>query len=93
MEHCGSGPGANSFGQLGHTTAKGPAYGVFDSLEKWVEEGNSPGDIIATKYVDDRKSKGVKMTRPLCPYPEIAKYKGDGDTNDAANFVCTSGPQ
>ena len=28
------------------------------------------------------------MTRPLCPYPQVAKYKGSGDTNDAANFVC-----
>jgi hypothetical protein len=29
------------------------------------------------------------MTRPLCPYPQIAKYKGSGNTSDAANFVCT----
>src|SRR5256885_8768607 len=36
-------------------------------------------------------SKGAKMTRPLCPYPQIAKYKGDGDTNDAGNFVCVTG--
>jgi feruloyl esterase len=28
------------------------------------------------------------MTRPLCAYPQAAKYKGSGDTNDAANFVC-----
>jgi feruloyl esterase len=28
------------------------------------------------------------MTRPLCAYPQAAKYKGKGDTNDAANFVC-----
>jgi len=28
------------------------------------------------------------MTRPLCPYPQVAKYKGSGDTNDAGNFVC-----
>ncbi len=31
------------------------------------------------------------MTRPLCPYPQIAKYKGKGDTNDAGNFVCAAG--
>ena len=88
MEHCLGGPGANSFGQLGRTTAKGPEYGVFTALEQWVERGQGPAEVMATKYVDDRKSKGVKMTRPLCPYPEIAKYKGSGDTNDAANFVC-----
>jgi feruloyl esterase len=30
------------------------------------------------------------MTRPLCVYPRIAKYKGAGDANDAANFVCSA---
>jgi len=30
------------------------------------------------------------MTMPLCPYPQIARYKGTGDTNDADNFVCTA---
>ncbi len=31
----------------------------------------------------------VEMTRPLCPYPELAVYKGSGSTNDAGNFVCS----
>ena len=30
------------------------------------------------------------MTRPLCPYPQSAKYKGSGDPNSAENFVCSS---
>jgi hypothetical protein len=88
MQHCFPGPGPNWFGQIGHPTAKGKPYGVYDALEEWVEKGAAPGDIIATKYVDDDPSKGVQITRPLCPYPQIAKYKGTGDTNDAANFVC-----
>jgi feruloyl esterase len=88
MQHCFPGPGPNSFGQFGRTTAKGKPYGVYDALEEWVEKGVTPGDIFATKYVDDDPSKGVQMTRPLCPYPELAKYKGAGDTNDAANFTC-----
>jgi len=53
-----------------------------------VEKGVAPSTIIATKYIDDDPSKGVKMTRPLCSYPLAAKYKGTGDTNDAANFIC-----
>lgn len=89
MEHCSGGPGANSFGQLGHTTAKGPEYGIFTALENWVEQSQVPAEIVATKYVDDRKSKGVQMTRPLCPYPQVPTYKGNGDTNDAANFSCS----
>jgi Tannase and feruloyl esterase len=88
MQHCFPGPGPNSFGQFGRTTAKGKAYGVYDALEEWVEKGAAPGDIIATKYIDDDPSKGVQMTRPLCPYPQLAKYKGAGDTNDAGDFTC-----
>jgi Tannase and feruloyl esterase len=90
MQHCIPGPGPNWFGQTGHPTAKGKPYGVFDALEEWVDKGIVPRDIIATKYVDDDPTKGVQMTRPLCPYPQIAKYKGTGDTNDAANFTCES---
>ena len=88
MQHCLFCPGPNWFGQTGHPTAKGKPYGVFDALEEWVDKGIAPGDIIATKYIDDDPTKGVQMTRPLCPYPQISAYKGAGDPNDAANFKC-----
>ena len=42
--------------------------------------------MIATKYDPDKKAT---MTRPLCPYPAVAKYKGTGDTNHAGNFTCS----
>lgn len=90
MEHCLHGPGPNSFGQLGTTTAKGPEHGIYDALEHWVEDGTTPGPIVATKYVDDDRAKGVRMTRPLCPYPQIAKYSGSGDVNDASEWTCAS---
>jgi Tannase and feruloyl esterase len=90
MLHCSGGPGANSFGQTGNTTTKGPEYGIYDALEQWVEKDIAPGDITATKYIDNAVGKGVQMTRPLCPYPQIAKYKGTGDANDSANFVCAA---
>jgi len=61
---------------------------VFGALDQWVEQGIAPAQIIATKYNNDRVAQGVKMTRPLCAFPNLAKYKGSGDTNDAANFVC-----
>ncbi len=92
MQHCVSGPGPNWFGQLGTTTAKGPEHGVYDALEQWVESGTAPEAIVATKYVGDNSSKGVQMTRPLCPYPQVDKYKGSGDTNDSANFACAAQP-
>ena len=86
MEHCVGGPGPSAFGQLGIATTDGPKYGVFDALVDWVEKDAPAETVIATKYGPDNK---VTMTRPLCPYPAVAKYKGTGDTNDAANFVCS----
>jgi hypothetical protein len=85
MEHCAGGPGPAAFGQLGIPTSGASKYGVFDALVDWVEKGTPADTVIATKYSPDHK---VLMTRPLCPYPEVAKYKGSGDTNDAASFAC-----
>jgi feruloyl esterase len=65
----------------------GAGPSTFDALtavEKWREDGVAPMKIIASKNV---KGKVVE-TRPLCPYPTVAIYKGSGDTNDAANFAC-----
>lgn len=60
------------------------------SLQRYrcVEKGNAPDRIVATKFVGNDPVKGVVMTRPLCPYPQVGKYKGKGDANHAANFVC-----
>jgi hypothetical protein len=78
MQHCGNGPGPNTFG--GPMTA---------ALERWVENGVVPAAIIATKYkTDGDLASGVVRTRPLCPYPQVARYKGTGSTDEAANFTC-----
>ena len=89
MEHCVRGPGPAAFGQLGIPTSSGPKYGVFDQLVDWVEKDVPAGNVIATKYAagEDGKPK-VEMTRPLCPYPAVAHYKGSGDTNNASSFSC-----
>ena len=89
LQHCGGGPGANSFGQAG-AGAPDSQHNMELALEQWVEKGAAPSAIVATKFVDDDPAEGVKFTRPLCPYPQAAKYKGTGDTNDAANFVCAA---
>jgi feruloyl esterase len=54
------------------------------AIIRWVEEGKAPDKLIARK--GDGKSK-VLRTRPLFPYPQIAKYKGSGDTDEEKNFV------
>lgn len=89
MQHCGGGPGANSFGQLGQG-APDPQHNMELALVEWVEKGTAPSSIAATKYVDDDPAKGVKFTRPLCPYPKVAKFNATGDLNGAANFVCAA---
>ena len=87
MQHCGDGPGPDSFGQVGKLIFDDPTRSVDAALEQWVEKGAAPGTIIASKYAGEDKAH-PKMTRPLCAYPLAAKYKGSGDTNDAGNFVC-----
>ncbi len=87
MQHCGGGPGPDSFGAVGNLKFDDPQQSLDASLEQWVEKGTAPLRIIASKYASDDNVQ-PKMTRPLCTYPQAAKYKGSGDSNDAANFVC-----
>jgi Tannase and feruloyl esterase len=73
---------------MGHCGG-GPGPTEFDKigvLEQWVEHGKAPDEIIASH--GPQGSAG--MTRPLCPYPEVARWKGSGSTMDAANFACVS---
>jgi feruloyl esterase len=74
MHHCSGGPGPNTFDAL-------------TPLVNWVEQGVAPETIVATKFVNDTPP-AVQMTRPLCVFPKVAKYKGNGSTNVAANFAC-----
>jgi feruloyl esterase len=67
-----------------------PRYNARTALELWVEKGTAPGAIIATKAAVGAASAGSTMTRPLCPFPQVAQYKGSGDTNAAENFVCAT---
>jgi feruloyl esterase len=65
----------------------GEGPNVFDkvgTLDRWVEEGKAPDSIIASHSTDGK----VDRTRPLCPYPRVARYKGTGSIDDAASFVC-----
>jgi Tannase and feruloyl esterase len=64
----------------------GPGPDHFDTLGavvKWVEQGAAPDQIIATK-------PATNLQRPLCPYPEAARYKGTGNPNEAASFTCVT---
>jgi hypothetical protein len=65
----------------------GAGTSTFDALTplvEWVERGTAPAAIAASRVADGK----VVRTRPLCPYPQTAIYKGSGSTDDAANFTC-----
>ena len=87
FQHCFGGPGPDSFGAFYDLNFDDPQHSVGASLEQWVEKGAAPSTIIASKF-EGQDQTHAKMTRPLCPYPQAAKYKGSGDPNDAANFEC-----
>jgi feruloyl esterase len=80
MQHCSNGNGAYSFGQFG--AGAGDASKDIDAaLVRWVENGQAPTEIIASK-------PGTTMTHPLCAYPASATYKGAGDPSLASSFTC-----
>jgi hypothetical protein len=91
LAHCSGGVGPVHFGNdadfgappIPNTDSE---RDVFAALERWVEYGIAPDRLIGSgpSPLDPSKT----LTRPLCPYPQQAEYKGAGDTNDAANFAC-----
>jgi len=73
--HCGGGAGPSPYGEL-------------DAMLAWVEDGRAPETLTAARR---DQSANITRTRPLCRYPLVAKYKGSGSTDEAANFVCSAG--
>jgi len=91
VTHCGGGPGANVFNGSGNLGGPEDSnHDVFLAVRQWVENGIAPTRIIGTKYVGDKPSNGVAFTRPMCAYPQLARYRGAGDTNDVSSFVCAT---
>jgi len=52
----------------------------------WVEKDKAPVSMVASRVVDNK----VVRTRPLCPYPQVARYSGQGSIDEAANFRCVA---
>jgi feruloyl esterase len=73
---------------MGHCGGgEGPnTFDMMSALEQWKEQGKTPVRIVASH----RTAGKIDRTRPLCPYPQVAKYKGSGSMDDEANFTCES---
>jgi hypothetical protein len=74
MNHCGGGPATAQFD-------------AFSALVKWVERDKAPDSLLGTAGAD---TPWPGRTRPLCAYPEYARYSGRGSVEDAASFTCVS---
>jgi feruloyl esterase len=62
------------------------SFNMIPALEEWVEHKNAPDRVTAARVRDGKLGR----TRPLCPFPQIAGYKGSGNPDDASNFTCVS---
>jgi len=71
---------------MGHCAGgEGPnTFDMVTPLEQWVEHQQAPARVVASHSTAGK----VDRTRPLCAYPQVARYTGAGDINDAENFVC-----
>jgi len=89
VAHCGGGAGPDTVeGDLLPSGATNPVFHIarlaLDPLVQWVEHGTAPDRIIAYHVAN-----GVQdFSRPVCPYPELPRYRGVGDTTKASSFVC-----
>jgi feruloyl esterase len=72
MNHCGGGPATDQFD-------------AFSALVNWVEKSSAPDQILGAA---GNASPWPGRTRPLCPFPKQARYRGSGSIEDAANFAC-----
>ena len=84
MDHCSGGEGVSQFDTLG-------------AIDAWASSGQAPHAIVATRPTVAAGPPGAPagpprepMSRPLCPYPLVAKYDGEGDTALAASFACVA---
>jgi feruloyl esterase len=76
VEHCAGGAGPNEIDTL-------------SAVVEWVEHGAAPASIVATKHGADGR---LTMQRPVCPYPQVAKYRGSGAENEALHSrkICSN---
>jgi feruloyl esterase len=90
MGHCYGGAGPTSIAPIDSVDAIDPEHDLMLSLDEWVDKGFAPEMVIGSGKVPNDPTK--TMSRPICPYPQVARYKGTGDINDAASFECAAPP-
>lgn len=85
MDHCVGGAGPDLFGATGgEGLDRSPRNDMLSALERWLDVGEAPDEIIAVK----RDNDAVTASRPLCPFPQAAHYSGKGDPKRAESYHC-----
>ncbi len=77
MAHCAGGSGPNAFDPL-------------TAMEAWVERGVAPDSIVAVKFENNNPAAPIKRSMPLCPFPAMARFDGEGRVEDAASWSCAA---
>ncbi|RVT93561.1 tannase/feruloyl esterase family alpha/beta hydrolase [Sphingomonas crocodyli] len=87
MGHCYGGDGPTAITVDADTTD--PKRDLITALEQWVEKGVAPQMFVGSGPVPNAPSR--RLSRPICPYPQITRYDGSGNTDIASSFACAKG--
>lgn len=90
MWHCYGGTGSTAIAPTATADVSDPERDLMLSLERWVEKGIAPDRVIGSGKAPNDPTK--IMSRPICSYPRVTRYKGMGDSNNAASFECAAPP-
>lgn len=90
MGHCYGGAGPTAIVPTVGVDAADPKYDLLRALERWVETGVAPDQLIASGKTPFDPAQ--TMSRPICPYPQMTRYDGTGDPNQAGSFACAASP-
>jgi feruloyl esterase len=82
VDHCGGGPGAQSF------VTNGNQGELTQALRNWVENDVAPGSIQISKQANNNATGAVQFTTLMCPYPTTLTYSGSGDLLSASSYSC-----
>jgi feruloyl esterase len=88
MGHCYGGAGPTAIAPKNSSDAPDPEHDLMLSLEQWVEKGIAPQKVIGSG--ESPTDPARTMSRPVCRYPQVTRYRGTGNTDDAASFLCVT---
>ncbi len=90
MAHCGGGPGLNDCGQnLALNVAQDDEHDILTALMNWVEKNKAPEKLTVSGYIDGDVKKGIRLQRPVYPYPQLPAYVS-GNENAPGSYKAVS---